>query len=55
MFSPFLNLGLMARERSMILPFLAVVVIQLGWDHVRKEDGEAPPGDNRRIAAPIPA
>ncbi|MGF1618758.1 MAG: hypothetical protein ACFCU2_13295 [Acidimicrobiia bacterium] len=55
MFSPFLNLGLMARERSMILPFLAVLVIQLGWDHVRKEEEEAPPGDNRRIAAPIPA
>ena len=55
MFSPFLNLGLMARERSMILPFLAVVVIQLGWDHVRKEEEGAPPGDNRRIAAPIPA
>ncbi|MEX0797215.1 MAG: hypothetical protein WEB67_00615 [Acidimicrobiia bacterium] len=55
MFSPFLNLGLMARERSQILPFLAVVVIQLGWDHLKKEDEEAPPGDNRRIAAPIPA
>lgn len=54
MFSPFLNLGLMARERSMILPFLAVVVIQLGWDHVKKEE-ETPPGDNRRIAVPIPA
>ncbi len=55
MFSPFLNLGLMARERSMILPFLAVVVIQLGWDHVRKDQEGTPPGDNRRIAAPIPA
>lgn len=56
MFSPFLNLGLMARERSMILPFLAVVVIAMGWDHATKEeDDEAPPGDNRRIAAPIPA
>lgn len=31
MFSPFLNLGLLARERSQILPFLAVVVVQLGW------------------------
>lgn len=55
MFSPFLNLGLMARERSQILPFLAVVVIQLGWDHVKKEEvEEAPPGDDRRLA-PIPA
>ncbi|CAN5755493.1 hypothetical protein BH23ACT4_BH23ACT4_03030 [soil metagenome] len=55
MFSPFLNLGLMARERSMILPFLAVWVIQLGWDHVKKEEEESPPGDNRRLAASIPA
>jgi len=31
MFSTFLNLGLLARQRSQILPFLAVVVIQLGW------------------------
>jgi hypothetical protein len=55
MFSPFLNLGLMARERSMILPFLAVWVIQLGWEHVRKEEEEAPPDDNRRLPALIPA
>lgn len=55
MFSPFLNLGLMARERSQILPFLAVVVIQLGWDHVNKEEEQVPPLDNRRFAAPIPA
>lgn len=55
MFSPFLNLGLMARERSMILPFLAVLVIQLGWDQVRKDEEGTPPGDNRRIAATIPA
>lgn len=33
-FSPFLNLGLMARQRSQILPFLAVIVIQLGWDFI---------------------
>lgn len=32
MFSPFLNLGLLARERSQILPFLAALIIQLGWD-----------------------
>jgi hypothetical protein len=56
MFSPFLNLGLMARERSQILPFFAVVVIQLGWDHVRKEGDETPPPSNsRRNATPIPA
>lgn len=51
MFSPFLNLGLMARERSMILPFLAVWVITLGWDEVKEEEaadeGPAP------ISAPL--
>lgn len=57
LFSPFLNLGLMARERSQILPFLAVIVIQLGWNHVRKEEEveEPPPGDNQRLDAMIPA
>lgn len=38
MFSPFLNLGLLARERSQVLPFLAVAIIQLGWGS--KEDDE---------------
>jgi hypothetical protein len=37
MFSTFLNLGLLARQRSQILPFLAVVVIQLGWDSFARE------------------
>jgi hypothetical protein len=52
MFSPFLNLGLMARERSQILPFLAVVVIQLGWGSAKKEEGPAPGGD-QQTATPI--
>ncbi len=30
-FSAFLNLGLMARERSMIVPFLLAVLVALGW------------------------
>ena len=47
MFSPFLNLGLMARERSQILPFLAVVVIQLGWDSVKKEEDPVPDSGQR--------
>jgi hypothetical protein len=47
MFSPFLNLGLMARERSQILPFLAVVVIQLGWDSVKKEKDPVPDSGQR--------
>jgi hypothetical protein len=51
MFSPFLNLGLMARERSQILPFLAVVVIQLGWGSVKKDEGPAPGGDQRAATA----
>ncbi len=37
MFSPFLNLGLLARERSQILPFLAAMIIQLGWDFPDKK------------------
>lgn len=48
MFSPFLNLGLMTRERSQILPFLAVWVIALGWDTVKKQD----PGE---VGKPEPA
>ena len=52
MFSPFLNLGLMARERSQILPFLAVVVIQLGWDSLRKDEDTQGDGERRR-AYPI--
>jgi hypothetical protein len=51
MFSPFLNLGLMARERSQILPFLAVVVIQLGWGSVKQDEGPAPGGDQRAATA----
>jgi hypothetical protein len=43
LFSPFLNLGLLARERSQVLPFLAVVVIQLGWDAARKETEDERP------------
>lgn len=42
MFSSFLNLGLLARERSQILPFLAAVVIQLGWNF-KEEDVEPEP------------
>jgi hypothetical protein len=52
MFSPFLNLGLMARERSQILPFLAVVVIQLGWDSIKKDEDTQGDGERRR-AYPI--
>jgi hypothetical protein len=52
MFSPFLNLGLMARERSQILPFLAVVVIQLGWDSIKKDEDTRGDGERRR-AYPI--
>ena len=43
MFSAFLNLGLLARQRSQILPFLAVVVIQLGWNS--PSDGAAQGSD----------
>lgn len=53
MFSPFLNLGLMARERSQVLPFLAVVVIQLGWDSVKKDEGRLAPGGDQETATPI--
>jgi hypothetical protein len=42
MFSSFLNLGLLARERSQILPFLAAVVIQLGWNFKGEDDQPEP-------------
>lgn len=41
--SPFLNLGLLARQRSQILPFLAVVILQLGWDQRRERAGPEQP------------
>lgn len=37
MFSSFLNLGLLARQRSQILPFFAVVIIQLGFSKFKKD------------------
>ncbi len=49
MFSPFLNLGLLARERSQILPFLAVIIIQLGWDFHGKEEDELAQFQSRRF------
>ena len=52
MFSPFLNLGLLARERSMILPFLAAFVIHLGWDTVKEKREEAP---GQQQVARVPA
>ncbi len=51
MFSPFLNLGLLARERSQILPFLAVVIIQLGWDAAK--DREQPNPEDVESARPV--
>ena len=53
MFSPFLNLGLIARERSQIIPFLMIIVIQLGWDFVK--DDEKPGDLPRQQTARIPA
>lgn len=54
MFSPFLNLGLLARERSQILPFLAVWVIQLGWDFKKKEVVEEVEDETPPEPAPLP-
>jgi len=50
MFSPFLNLGLLARERSQILPFLAVMIVQLGWNFAKEDDQvEQPPSTTGRL------
>jgi hypothetical protein len=52
MFSPFLNLGLLARERSQILPFLAVLVIQLGWNFPKESDESPGPHELGQRAKP---
>jgi hypothetical protein len=42
-FSPVLNLGILARQRTQMLPMLLALVVGLGWAHSDKERQEPPP------------
>jgi hypothetical protein len=50
-FSSFNNFGLLARQRSQVMPFLLVVIISLGWPTPAEEEVPA----SKKSPAPMTA
>lgn len=50
-FSSILNLGILARQRTQVLPLLLALVVALGWPSVREDPGpEVPESSVPRLA-----